>query len=59
MNAGNKKCPICKLQITHKDLHTNMVLRDTIERLYPHVLRKRAVEDIQVITCVCLCLFVC
>jgi hypothetical protein len=26
----------------------NVVLRDTIERLYPHVLLKRAVEDIQV-----------
>ena len=29
-------------------LATNVVLRDTIERLYPHVLRRRAVDDIQV-----------
>jgi hypothetical protein len=46
--SGNARCPICKAQMLTTEFAVNVVLRDTIERLYPHVLLKRAVEDIQV-----------
>lgn len=48
MHSGNARCPICKAQLLTTEFAVNVVLRDTIERLYPHVLLKRAVEDIQV-----------
>lgn len=37
---------VCALSRTHA--LTPLPCRDTIERLYPHVLRRRAVDDIQV-----------
>lgn len=61
--GAQKCCPVCKADVhlvpssppdssadapSSFRLATNVVLRDTIERLYPHVLRRRAVEDIQV-----------
>lgn len=48
MLAGNGLCPICKASMLSTEFSVNVVLRDTIERLYPHVLLRRAVDDIQV-----------
>lgn len=50
MGLGYRRCPICKAPVTApiSEFAVNVVLRDTIERLYPHVLLRRAVDDIQV-----------
>lgn len=62
--ANVKSCPVCKAIVnltpsTERsnsfNLATNVVLRDTIERLYPHVLRRRAVDDIQVLFAAIVC----
>eukprot|EP01041_Mallomonas_annulata_P001516 gene1516-2916_t len=45
--SGNRRCPVCKASIGAGELAVNVVLRDTIELLFPHVLRRRAVDDIQ------------
>jgi hypothetical protein len=49
LSSGNRRCPICKAAVTPpiSEFAVNVVLRDTIERLYPHILLRRAVDDIQ------------